>query len=718
MKNLTLTLFLILSLIGFSLAQKPTPIPSANDENDVVKVSTSLVQLDAVVTDKKGNPVNSLTAEDFEILQDGKAQKITNFSYINRVVNSNTSEQTLPVSKQDKKSAIPPISFRPKELGRVITFVVDDGNCETTTAGIEAIRNGLKKFISEQMLPDDSVAIYRTRAGSSLLQQYTNDKSILLKIVEKIRWYPPLGICNSITGENYEAARNEATLKPGGTFESDRDKEFKAKVSSFNSDNQAIGAVGVMNYVIKGLYPVGGRKILFLMSDSLPLVINTGANKQSISQASDAIKRLTVLANRASVVINTIDVRGLDVPMMSAQDNPGGIKDTNPLAADAILAERAKSDDSRQSGLSYVANETGGNFYQNMSNLAVPIQKTLASEQGYYLLAYEPNEETFKGKEFHKISLKLKRNDLVVSSRSGFYGVTDNEMRPKSKTTDSELYEILTAPFAKADLNFRLSAYFDNSAAKGNFIHSVIHIEGKDITMVDEPSGTKKVVFDIVAVTMNEKNEIIDDSNRTATVHIPSDQVEQVRRNGLVYSIDVPVKKEGVYTFRTALRETSTKRVGASNQLIEVPDLKKQKKMLISGLKISGVDSTGKMLPSEGGDNGFSTVISPTISAIRKLRRNSIVAYTYNLYNAKVDATNPLKLTVQTNLYYDGKLLSEGQPQSIEVGKDSDLSRVNDFGYLRLNAQVPTGDYVLQVIVKDLQTNQTASQWIDFEIVE
>jgi len=74
-------------------------------------------------------------------------------------------------------------------------------------------------------------------------------------------------------------------------------------------------------------------------------------------------------------------------------------------------------------------------------------------------------------------------------------------------------------------------------------------------------------------------------------------------------------------------------------------------------------------------------------------------------------------LSAQVNLYHDGKLISEGKPQISELEKQSDPTRINDYAYLRLNQNAQSSDYALQVIVKDLVSNQTTSQWIDFEIV-
>src|SRR5689334_693335 len=52
------------------------------DTDDVVKISVTLVQVDAVVTDRKGRHVTDLQPEDFEISEDGKRQHLTNFSYV------------------------------------------------------------------------------------------------------------------------------------------------------------------------------------------------------------------------------------------------------------------------------------------------------------------------------------------------------------------------------------------------------------------------------------------------------------------------------------------------------------------------------------------------------------------------------------------------------------------------------------------------------------
>ncbi len=695
-------LSLFFSVSVFAQTPQPSPTPPPTDD-DVVKITTKLVQFDAVVTDKDGNQVRDLNIADFEVLQDGKPQKITNFSYIN----TESPAQSSPVTtiKNGKNVVLPPARVRPEISGRILTFIVDDGNCTASQIGMTAAREALIKFVNEQMLPNDLVSIYQTRGGSSLLQQYTSDKTQLMRAARRIRWYPPQGSCVSYNGDFFEPTREDSTGKRTGqgSFETDANRKTREQIEDSIRDNQAVGTIGVIRYVVRGLGKISGRKVVFLLSDGLPLRTREGINRQAF----DALRDLTDAANRASVVFNTIDVRG------GISYSPQGNDEGGSAVEKRIREVRVTRD-----GLFHLAEETGGVFYKEQNFLDVPIRRALSLEKGYYLIGYEPDDETFKSKDFNKIEIKLKRPDLKISSRAGFLGRTDNETAPKKRTGDGELYEAIVAPLPRAGLNVRLSAFFANDAAQGNVVRSLVHLDGGELMFVDDANGFKKAVFDVVAVTLNEKNEVVDEFSRTHTFKIEAAAMPLIKQNGLIYTTDVPIKKAGNYNFRLAVRDAGSKMLGSASQIIQVPDLKKSK-IFLSGLTVSQVDANGKFVAPSAvkPENALSLTDSAATPAIRRFRPNSILAYAYTLYNARADkTTNQPKLTVQVNLYRDGKIISEGKPQTPELEKPSDPSRINDYGYLRLNANIEKGDYALQIIVKDLLTNETTSQWIDFEV--
>ena len=704
-----------------AFGQSPTPTP---DSDDVVKITTKLVQVDVVVTDKKGAQVRDLTAADFELLQDGKAQKIMGFSYVN--VDS-AAVTTAIVSKPPPTAKgvplPPPALVKAGNYGRIIAIVVDDGACGASLWGINSSRDALVKFVREQMLPTDMVAIYRTRAGSSTYQQYTSDKNVLLAAASKIRWYPAQGGCGASDGSFTEAARTNTFQKitPGGNetkvIETEEEKKSRQYREDSITNNQVVGTLGVIRYVLRGLDQSPGRKMMFLLSDGLAF-----RNRQNETLSSKAaLREVTDAANRAGVVVSTFDLRGANVPgMIESKDEI--------LVQDDLNATKAVSDgriaDARraQDGLAVLAYETGGEFYQGSDRLENPMGEILRRETGYYLLAYEPNDETFKGKKFNSIEVKVKPPELKVAYRSGFTGVPDETAKPKRRTGDSELYEAIAAPLPRPGLPVRLSAYFANTLYGSDMVRSTFHVDGADITFADEANGLKKAVLDVVAVTMNEKNEVVDEFTRTHTVKFDANTARLINERGLVYAADVPVKKPGTYTFRVAIRDGNSKTLGSASQVVTIPDLKKSG-LYLSGLTITNVDSTGKFdtPTAPTAETAISLPISPAVPAIRKFSPGSIVAYLYTIYNAKLDrASGKPRLSVKANLYQSGKLIAEGPPQEIDLKDQKDLTRIETFAYMQLSKTADPGDYAIQIIVTDLAEgakNAVSSQWIDFEIV-
>src|SRR2546423_4750795 len=103
-----LSLLLVIVILPLATGQQPQPPqkPATTqpqnapevDAQDVVKISTNLVQVDAVVS-KDGKQVTDLKPEDFQIFEDGKPQTITSFSYFSNVVTSDVAATLAPTDK-------------------------------------------------------------------------------------------------------------------------------------------------------------------------------------------------------------------------------------------------------------------------------------------------------------------------------------------------------------------------------------------------------------------------------------------------------------------------------------------------------------------------------------------------------------------------------------------------------------------------------------------
>jgi len=699
-----------------TLQEKPV-----SEKEEVVRISITLVQVDAVVTDQQGKQVTDLKPSDFDIYEDGRRQHITNFSYVAAQPDSPATPKSEARSKPPAPIG-PPTRLRPDQVRRTVALVVDDlGLSFESTAGVRA---ALKKFVDEQMQAGDLVAIIRTGAGIGALQQFTSDKRQLYAAIERVRWNPSgrggISAFASISRDPLER------VDPSGKIQgSDADtiNEFRAEIYS-------VGTLGALNFVVRGLRDLPGRKSVILFSDGFKLF-----NRERDSQrVLESLRRLTDLANRASVVVYTIDARGLQYLGPTAADDLGGLG--RQQIEQRLESRRAEMFDS-QEGLQYLAQETGGFFVRNTNDIGRGIKRVLDDQKGYYLIGYVPEQATFKldqgRRKFHKISLKVKPAGLRVRSRTGFYGIADEEARPVLRTPAQQVTAALMSPFASGDVHLRLTSLFGHDPKAGPFVRSLLHIDARDLTFTDELDGSHKSVVDVVAVTFGDNGRLVDQESRTYTLQVRDAIYQQMKQRGFLYTVSVPVKKPGAYQLRVAVRDSASARVGSANQFIDVPDIGKNR-LTLSGLVISGndpakakktatVDADRAAQQTAGGKEGGVEDFEPLASpALRMLRRGLDLDYAFLIYNAQPDPkTKQPQLESQVLLFKDGRQVFAGKVVPIPLGQQPDLTHIPASGRLRLGADLPPGEYVLQVIITDKLAKEkyrTATQWMDFEIVE
>ena len=134
-------------------------------QEDVVRITTNLVHVDVVVVDKEGRQVVDLTPEDFDIVEDGKRQQITNFSYVS--LGGVLAENHAATPGAANAPRVPPAPLRPEQTRRTVALVVDDLGLSFQSIGF--VKEALRKFVEEQMQPGDQVAIIRTGGNAGAL---------------------------------------------------------------------------------------------------------------------------------------------------------------------------------------------------------------------------------------------------------------------------------------------------------------------------------------------------------------------------------------------------------------------------------------------------------------------------------------------------------------------------------------------------------------------
>jgi VWFA-related protein len=715
------------------LPQQPKTQPQKPEDVDVVRITTNLVQVDAVVTDKGGKVVTDLKPEEVQIFEDGKPQKITHFSY-NVIETPVVPSPAKPATVDKNAPPAPPVALKPEQVRRTMAIVVDDLGLSFESTHF--VRQALKKFVDEQMQPGDLVAIVRTSGGMGALQQFTTDKRQLYAAIERVKWYA--------SGRGGVGAFAAIEPPTPGAFGPEIDAKNE-ELNQFREDLFAVGTLGAISYVVKGLRQLPGRKSVLLISDGFRIYSQEDAMRNYL--ALERLHRLIDEAGRASVVIYTMNATGLQTLGFSAADNLSDSHDPtggrSPQDLEQQLSNRRNASFETQQGLDFLAQQTGGIAIRNTNDLSGGIRRVMEDQKGYYLVGYRPDYATFDPKTgrrtFHKLSLKVTRpGKFNVRMRNGFLGRSDDDTRQAPRTLAQQLVGALTSPFGANGVHLQLTSLFSNDAKTGSFMRSILHIDARDLTFTDEPNAWHKVVFDVLAITFGDNGVPVDQNGRTYTLKLPDELYKRALRDGLVYDVTVPIKKPGAYQLRMSLRDSSSERIGAASQFVEAPDLKKDR-LALSGIVIRGDNPAARTTSpnppaaqpganapansasgqsSEGVEQGNAEA-SP---AVRHFSRGMLMVYNFMIFNAHVDkATNAPQLTTQVRLFRDGKPVFTGKEIPFKVASQPDLKRLLAGGVIQLGTDLPPGEYVFQVIVSDPKASEkhrVATQWIDFEIVK
>lgn len=145
------------------------------------EVTVTLKLIQVFVTDKKGNPVNDLTKEDFQLFVKGKPVVITDFE--------RHFSEFKEVKKIDRKvDAVKP--EQQDKFNRKFFFVFD--YLENDMAGISRSKHAFNHYIDYQLLPEDEAAIlsYSTAEGFVVHEYLTSDRERLKHTVKNLKRIP------------------------------------------------------------------------------------------------------------------------------------------------------------------------------------------------------------------------------------------------------------------------------------------------------------------------------------------------------------------------------------------------------------------------------------------------------------------------------------------------------------------------------------------------
>ena len=665
----------VVALVPLLAGQQPTA---------TLRITVTLVQVDAVVTDSQGRHVPDLRRENFELLQDGEPQNITYFAYV---------PGEPPATADNTLIRLAPVVITPSQIKRTIALVVDD--LALSFQSLVRVREGLKKYVNEQMQTGDLVALIRTGGGVAILEQFTTDRRILLEAIDLLKWKFPgrVGLLSLRADPQDSATRNGP------------------EILDYGYTLSALGSLRTIEEVVQGMKRFPGRKSLVFFSDSLAVNGTIGP----------ALEHVTDLANRAAVSIYTVDPGGLRTRQHGADEDPKLYRtpaDTPPNANFPPVAIGEEVDFQSDGGLRDLAARTGGLFL-NSNDLARSVTQAADDQAGYYFLGYTPKEGTFDKNparaRFHKIVVRVARRGLHVRWKSGFNGVAD-EPEPPEVTSNSgrqeQILDALASPFQATGIKVKLTSVFTETHKTGPAVFSMLHFGGKDLAFTRDDEGVWHASVDIVTSAWRGVKQKMQQRERVQDIALPDDMYQRAQKEGFLINLLDKMQEPGTFLMRAIVRDRAAGRVGSATQVLHTPDTRKGR-LALSGVLLKLAENPDAK-PQDGVEEW-----SEGNPAVRRYHPGQNITYGYLVINAKKKGSAEPNLVLQTRLYRNGALVYTGKPSRDLLRSEVDPSKYIGGGQLHINPQAPTGEYLVQVTVTDegARKKSQISEWADFEVV-
>jgi VWFA-related protein len=542
---------------------------SSHDTPATFKVRVNNVLVRVVVRDSKGKVVSNLKKEDFQLYDGKKLQTITSFATEtpqSHVVPLTTS----PAAESSSLSADPAVVKAATLPQRFVSMVFDDVHLSMEDAVF--VRDSATRFFGA-LAPSDRVSINTT--SGQLTQDFTDDHALLEEAIFGIlprplthhdssdcpdmTYYEADLIVNKndmqalavATGETLQCAFNgDPTMQAAAQIQA----QVAAQRAASEGDNETQYAYRHLEDIIRRMTSLPGQRVLVLVSPGF--ILSTLQY-----EASEMIDRAT----RASIVINTIDARGLYAPdVMGDIANPP--RDTVRTAGFKSLY-RVSAQSAQEDVLMELADGTGGSFYHNRNDVDQAMREAGAAPEVSYLLGFSPQNLKFDGR-FHTLKVALTtKTKYSVQARHGYFA--PRSVKDPAEATKEEIQEALFSQEEIHDIPVDLQTqYFKKDEAAARLaVLTRLDVRG---VRFRKALGRNNDQLTVVTGIFDQNGQYVTGIQKIIDMKLLDTTYERLSRSGLTVKSSFDVKP-GTYLVRLVVRDAEGAQMAARNGAVVIP---------------------------------------------------------------------------------------------------------------------------------------------------
>jgi VWFA-related protein len=560
-------------------AQAPAP---QNVPSPTLRVSSRLVLVDTVVTDKDGHPVKGLTASDFTVTENKKAQKIATFSFQDSPVTSAAHKPPGPlppgVTTNRSEYITPPGPPTVILLDSLNTLVRDQG----------AARLELLRYMEKQLTPGQPIAVYTLGRSLRVLQGFTDDPRLLRLAVDSYR--PEIPIDRQIEDVQSRMPPSpqfwlgSGALNGGGGAQiaaqhmMQQIRDFYTEQAGIALDDRVGITLSAFRIIARALAGMPGRKNLIWVSGSFPLTLmkqivhygetQSDPNYKSVERTyEDNIRQTASFLTDAQVAVYSVDARGLlgsAVIDASAQgtNDIGLLKSGAEFGADVSSSNAAI--ETTQASMALVSNETGGRLLANRNDIDNAVAQSVVDGSSYYMLGYSPEDKNWDGK-FRTIQVEVNKPGVKVRSRRGYYAADPALWVKENRNKDADLLAemalsnpVSTMIIFDAHVVPPPGTLGDKAKLQIDFL-----VDSRTLSYQDD-NGGRRFELDFHAAAYGPDGKLVAHQDVGTKAGVKAENIPALEKGGFPYHMELEVSP-GRYTLRLGVRDTRTGFIGTAD---------------------------------------------------------------------------------------------------------------------------------------------------------
>jgi hypothetical protein len=475
----------------------------------------------------------------------------------------------------------------------------------------------------------------------------------------------------------------DQTLKANGMKESDRPiaasmVEQRTRTILTMSDAAVKNSLSTLVSLMRSTAKLPGRKLVFFISDGF-MPNFTG------SDFTVMMDRATGAANRSSVVIYSLDARGLSTDSMFDAGSAGGF-DPSGILQSRLSGERTFM----QEPLHALAADTGGRALLNSNDLEGGIARALDETSRYYLLAWRPENEAQRASNFSKIKVRIVgQPDLKVQLRRGYLGAPPEKSKAVAQPATVETTDVLGVTESSSDeLRAAVALGYKRTSGPNMQLTTTAQVSAQS---PGDNAGT--IVVNVLGAVFDSKGKAVGSFKQRVEVTRTRANTPPVYTN-VNHQVDLP---PGLYQVRVIAAERGTNHLIGSMEWIEIPKVK-EGEFSISSLFVGEISETGG-----AGQVG--------VNAGRRFARTSRLRFTTYLYNT----ATPPQLGMQIKILRGTQAVLTPPEINIPTDKLSNFTNIPYTGEFPLSA-LPPGNYLLELTATDRARKTSATQQLPFSV--